>query len=377
MLDLSIADWRQVVVGLNVDFGWRASLPKRRSNSALILSPTLAVCWRYRERRLLAGTEEKVHLSGQIVGLLERSQPARAIHKNAAVGKVLPILDVSDQVKGHNLPGFAEKRGHVMASVMNGLSNLTEVLGAPIVKSLERVLDRQCFMLGALQEVNVKLPGGVIKELLRMVGFFEKAIQPPPQPQATPVYDTTGLLFAVQAAAGDFQRPWAARLGITSYNSIAREHWTRIRALNRRIAGELNDEYDTLRPVADLVARLTERISVFLDNPVRWTRDPVDDEEAQAAISGIRREVFATLHKFIADRLVEKHLPDWRAAFSYSGRGSTFDRARDIRDIYEAAAPVPGVVVTQVSVQFLKEIRSIVHRAVEDNGGQLELASVA
>ena len=70
-------------------------MPKRRSNSALILSPTLAVCWRYRERRLLAGTEEKIHLSGQIVGLLERSQPARAIHKNAAVGKVLPILDVS------------------------------------------------------------------------------------------------------------------------------------------------------------------------------------------------------------------------------------------------------------------------------------------
>jgi hypothetical protein len=55
----------------------------------------VAVCWRYGERRLLAGTEEKIHLSGQIVGLLERSQPARAIHKNAAVGKVLPILDVS------------------------------------------------------------------------------------------------------------------------------------------------------------------------------------------------------------------------------------------------------------------------------------------
>jgi len=54
----------------------------------------VAVCWRYGERRLLAGTEE-IDLSGQIVGLLERSQLARAIHKNAAVGKVLPILDVS------------------------------------------------------------------------------------------------------------------------------------------------------------------------------------------------------------------------------------------------------------------------------------------
>jgi hypothetical protein len=301
----------------------------------------------------------------------------RAVASSGHYQKLAIAFSHFDQVKGHNLPGFAEKRGHVMASVMNGLSNLTEVLGAPIVKAIERILDRQCFMLGALQEGNLKLPGGVVKELLRMVGFFEQAIEPPPQPEASPVYDTTGLLFAVQAAARDFQRPWAARLGISSQDGIAREHWTRIKALNRRIAGELNDEYDTLRPVADLVARLTERISLFLENPIRWTRDPVDDEEAQAAISGIRRGVFATLHEFVADRLVERHLPDWRGAFTYSGKGSTFDRARDIRDIYEAAAPVPGVVVTRVSVQFLKEVRSIVHRAVEDNGGQLELASVA
>ena len=301
----------------------------------------------------------------------------RAVASSGHYQKLAIAFSHFDQVKGHNLPGFAEKRGHVMASVTNGLSNLTEVLGAPIVKSIERILDRQCFMLGALQEGSLKLPGGVIKELLRMVSFFEEAIEPPPQPEASPVYDTTGLLFAVQAAARNFQRPWAARLGITSQDGIAREHWTRIKALNRRIAGELDDEYHTLRPVADLVARLTERISLFLDNPVRWTRDPVDDEEAQAAISGIRRGVFATLHEFISNRLIEKPLPDWRGAFAYSGRGSTFDRARDIRDIYEAAAPVPGVVVTQASVEFLREIRNIVHRAVEDNGGQLELASVA
>jgi hypothetical protein len=301
----------------------------------------------------------------------------RAVASSGHYQKLAIAFTHFDQVKGHNLPSFADKRGHVMASVINGLSNLTEVIGAPIVKAVERVLEDQSFMLGALQEGSRKLPGGVVKELLRMTSFFEKAIEPPPQPEARPVYDTTGLLFAVQAAARDFQRPWAARLGLASQDGIAREHWTRIKALNRRIAGELNVEYDSLRPVADLVARLTESISRFLDSPVRWTREPAGDEEAQAAISGIRRGVFATLHEFVARRLLAEHLPDWRAAFTHSGKGSTFDRARDIRDIYEAAAPVPGIVVTQLSVQFLKDIRSIVHHAVEENGGQLELASVA
>jgi hypothetical protein len=301
----------------------------------------------------------------------------RAVASSGHYQKLAVAFSHFDQVKGLNLPGYAEKRAHVLASVTNGLSNLSEVIGAPIVKAVERVLEGRCFMLGALQEADPKLPGGVIKELLRMIGFFEKAIEPPAPTLARPVYDITGLMFAVQAAARDFRRPWAARLGIASYDGIAREHWTRIKALSRRIAGELDDEYDTLRPVADLVARLTERISLFLDNPLRWTREPVDDDEAQAAISGIRQGVFTTLHQLIADRLLETHLQDWRVAFNYSGKGSTFDRARDIRDIYEAAAPVPGVVVTPLSVQFLKDIRNIVQRAVEDNGGELELASAA
>jgi hypothetical protein len=301
----------------------------------------------------------------------------RAVASSGHYQKLAIAFTHFDQVKGHNLPTFAAKRGHVMASVMNGLSNLTEIVGAPVVKAIERVLDDQCFMLGALQEASRKLPPGVVKEFNRMIGFFETAIEPPPAPEALPVYDTTGLLFAVQAAARDFQRPWSARLGLESRDGIAREHWTRIKALNRRIAGELDVEYDTLRPVADLVARLTESISRFLDNPVRWTREPVDDEEAQVAIASIRRGVFASLHNFVADRLVEQHLSDWRTAFDHSGRGSTFIRAREIRDIYETAAPVPGIVVTQISVQFLKEIRNMVHQAVEQSGGQLELAAVA
>jgi hypothetical protein len=220
----------------------------------------------------------------------------RAVASSGHYQKLAVAFSHFDQVKGLNLPGYVEKRAHVLASVTNGLSNLSEVLGAPIVKAVEHVLEGQCFMLGALQEADPKL---------------------------------------------------------------------------------LDDEYDMLRPVADLVARLTERISLFLDNPLRWTREPVDDDEAQAAISGIRQGVFAALHELIADRLLEAHLQDWRVAFNYSGKGSTFDRARNIRDIYEAAAPVPGVVVTPLSVQFLKDIRNIVHRAVEDNGGELELASVA
>ncbi|MCB1436957.1 MAG: hypothetical protein KDJ46_07280 [Rhodobiaceae bacterium] len=282
-----------------------------------------------------------------------------------------------DQVKGDNLPRFEDKRNHVLASVTNALSSLKDVLGAPVIRALERDLDDRCFMLGGLHIATNKLPGGVIKEMNGLLKFFERAIQPPPPPEACPVYDITGLLFAVQAAANAFQRPWNARLGLGSHEGVRREHWTRVKALNRRIAGELDDEYDTLRPIADLVARLSESISRFLDSPTRWTREPEDESEAEAAIATVRRAVFNDLHDFVAGRMIGAHLPNWREAYELRGRGSTFDRAREIRGIYEAAAPVPTAVVTQPSAEFLRDIRALVTRSIQDNGGELSMSSVA
>ncbi|MBC6440691.1 MAG: hypothetical protein GDA49_09860 [Rhodospirillales bacterium] len=270
-----------------------------------------------------------------------------------------------DQVKGDNLPRFEDKRNHVLASVTNALSSLKNVLGPPVIRALERDLDDRCFMLGGLHRAN-KLPDGVTKEMKRLLGFFERAILPPPPPDACPVYDITGLLFAVQAAANDFQRPWNARLGLGIHEGVHRAHWATVKALNRRIAGEMDDEYKELRPIADLVARLNESISRFLDSPVRWTREPEDESAAQTAIATIRQAVFTDLHDLVPERMIAKHLPDWREAYERRDRGSTSVRAREIRDIYEAAAPVP----TEPSDEFLRDIRALVSRSIRNNGGK-------
>src|SRR5688572_26479984 len=133
-------------------------------------------------------------------------------------------------------------------------------------------------------------------QLMTLVTFFEQAIIPPPPPEARPIYDPTGLSFAVQEAVNKFQSPWLARLGLGTYEGVRKEHWTRVKALNRRVAGELDVEYDSLRPVADLVARLTESISRFLDTPLSWTREPANEQEEQTAIAQVRRAVSVAIH---------------------------------------------------------------------------------
>jgi hypothetical protein len=197
-----------------------------------------------------------------------QAAPLSVLRSVAASGhsdKLVIAFTHFDQIKGPNLRTSADKRGHVMASVLNALSNLRDVLGAPVVRSIEHGIDRRCFMLGGVDQNLSRLPGRAADymrtELTNLVDFCEESILPPPPLEACPIYDPTGISFAVREAVTNFQAPWLARLGLGTYEGVRKEHWTRVKALNRRIAGELDDEYDALRPVADLVARLTESVS--------------------------------------------------------------------------------------------------------------------
>jgi len=303
----------------------------------------------------------------------------RAVASSGHQNKLAIGFTHFDHIKGQNLPTFAEKRGHVMASVRNALSSLRDVLGVPVVNAIEHGLDSRCFMLGGVDRQLAKLPPRAAdymkSQLGDLVRFFEKAILPPPLPEARPVYDPTGIGFAVQEAVSKFQGPWLARLGMGTYEGFSKEHWARVKALNRRIAGELDDEYDTLRPVADLVTQLRESISRFLNTPIAWTREPADPQEEQSSIAHIRQMVDNALHDLAVRRLVETHLSDWRVAYDeFRGPGSTRRRAVAIHGIYDAAAPLPDAVMTSPSVTFLAEIRRIVASAIEANGGQVRLS---
>lgn len=281
-----------------------------------------------------------------------------------------------DQIKGTNLKTLDDKRAHVSASVHNALGNLQETLGDQVVRSIASEIDARTFMLGGvdrrLSSVNKSAAEYMVGELTRLVRLCERAIEPPPEPEAAPVYDPSGIGFAVRNAVQAFQEEWENRL-----EGSRREHWTRVKALNRRIADELALEYDTLRPVADLVTLLTESISRFLAEPVAWTQEPEDDEDREAAIRRIRRQVWESLNEVALRRLVQDELDSWRTAYRFAGPGSTFRRARTIRCIYEAAAPIPDAVMQPPSKAFLRETRELVTSAIEDAGGEVRLVESA
>jgi hypothetical protein len=282
-----------------------------------------------------------------------------------------------DQVKGDNLQTTGQKRAHVMASVGNAVAGLRQLLGAPVAAALERRLEERVFMFGALDREIGNIPAGVLKEMRRLLVLLQSAAKPESPAEAAPIYAIGGLELALRDAVESFLRPWEACLGLIYRDGIRTEHWTRIKALSRRFANAWSDEYDNLRPASDLIGRLQEEISRWLDSPAGWTRLPMDEDERMAALNPVRSGVFNALHELVKARLADQHRSDWMNAYTYSGYGSGSRRAGEIRRIYEDTAPPISSAIKPQARAFLTEVVGIVKSAVEKSGGHFEVTKAA
>jgi hypothetical protein len=73
-------------------------------------------------------------------------------------------------------------------------------------------------------------------------------------------------------------------------------------------------------------------------------------------------------------RLAEHHVKEWLAAFDERGLRSAARRANRMKGIYDEAAPVPGVAITEIASEFLDDVRRLVHAAIESEGGVVKVS---
>ena len=277
-----------------------------------------------------------------------------------------------DQVKGDNLGKYPQKRDHVHKSVGNAMSSLRDALGAPVTEILERQLYRNDFYLSNLDRTTDNIPRRCIKELEKLLDQMQASAEMPVRPDLAPIYSSDRLELILRDAADGFKNPWRGRLGLSYYPGEEKQHWARVKALCRRIAGLWdNNEYNGLRPVADFVSKLQSGISLWLDHPATWTREPKSKDEGQEAINVIRKNVYEKMHGFAERRLIASQLVGWSTAFQYRGTGSSHERARRMDRIYDAAAPSITSTMDPSSQEFLDEVKSIVRNSIKEAGGSL------
>ncbi|WP_260433572.1 hypothetical protein [Burkholderia sp. Bp8998] len=296
---------------------------------------------------------------------------------SGSASKLLLVFTHFDEVKGDNLPNAAAKEQHVLASAENVLASIGEELGPFAERALRGRLKDACFFVGGIDEdldATKKAHKRTIGQLQALLAAIDAIVETPAPVYAKPVYDRMNLVLAVKNAAESFHDAWWPRLGLSYKPGVSKEHWKRIWALSRRLSTPgLGDEFDNLKPVADLRKQLQDRLYVLLQNPLRWApAEPTDDEHKQQVFDGLANALSAKTLDLATRRVRAERISEWQSAFNQSGRGSSYARASIIGErIYERAAPIPDVTPSLDRNSFLHEVAALVASVCEDGGAEL------
>ncbi len=298
----------------------------------------------------------------------------RTVVTSGYVSKLIMAFTHMDAVNGDNLRGFRGKRAHVLESFNNAAQAIGKDLGREAVYSLDALTADRIVFLSNIQATLPEDARRTRSELNRLLRAIESAIEPPKPVEYHPVYDLNNLVAAMQKATHEFHVRWKAILQIRFSSNVDPEPWQRIKALTRRVAEFGWDEFKHLRPVADLIQCLQYTISEFLANPVGWTPEapPADAPEQRIqATNAIRMHVAARLYDFSKRRLIDERKSGWVEAYGHRGIGSTRDRAEDLNDLYESAAPIPNEMPGPDAKEFILEVRELVAESIVEGGGGL------
>lgn len=296
---------------------------------------------------------------------------------SGSASKLLLVFTHFDEVKGDNLPNAAAKEQHVLASAENVLASIGEELGPFAERALRGRLKDACFFVGGIDEdldATKKTQKRTINQLQVLLAAIDVIVEKPAPVLAQPVYDRMNLVLAVQKAAESFHDAWWPRLGLPSNSGAGKEHWKRIWALSRRLSTPgLGDEYDNLKPVADLRKKLQDQLYVLLQKPLRWNpTEPTDDAHKQQVFDGLANALSAKTLDLATRRVRAERMPEWQSAFNQSGRGSSYARASIIGErIYERAAPIPDVTPSPDRNSFLHEVAAVVESVCAEVGAKL------
>lgn len=297
---------------------------------------------------------------------------------SGGASKLLLVFTHFDEVVGDNLPNATARERHVLASAENVLASIGEDLGPFAERALRGRLKSGCFFVG---EINGHLDEGrksqkrTIGQLRTLLSAIDTIVEKPAPVQAKPVYSRMILGLQVKAAAEGFHDAWWPRLGLSYKPGVGKEHWKRIWALARRLQTPgWQDEYDNLKPVADLRQQLQSRLYLLLQNPVRWEpSEPGDDAEKMQIFDALADALATRVMDIASKRVRAERMSEWQLAFNQSGRGSSFNRASIIGErIYDRAAPVPDVVPSPDRNSFLNDVAALVGSVCEEVGARLE-----
>lgn len=299
----------------------------------------------------------------------------KAVIEYGFAKKLAMLYTHVDMMEGNNFSSFADRKRHVLAALESYLFEMKKN-NAYIFSEVEASAIRNAtFFFSDLDKVKtskmtqhytVKLYEYLRDLLQESITIGDVRLK----------YDAMTLVERLKIALASYRQEWGGRIGYPHKTSDT-EHWSKIKALTRRLAYFNQDHYNyELMPLADFRQEVAEQLNVFLNKPLLITPEEASEEVKVALISEVKSQINNKIAKFVAESMWrdQEQLERWIEAYSFTKQNSTYYRAAKINEIFELAAPQIGQFsynMTDIQKQYVMKVIEIVESTLNEYDSEL------
>ena len=299
----------------------------------------------------------------------------KSLIEHGYADRIIFAFTKMDQVTGNNYRNLGDKKRHVRDTLQNYLSYLRRQESTVLSDSeMQSIISNCVFFSNLNKKMTSNLTNKGLIELDRI--SREIANKHVSTDNVHFKYDALKLYFYVKEATAEFRNVWAEKTGYSSITNKT-EHWTRIRALSRRLGVLGQENYCELQPLADFSGILQKKINIFFNEPGNITPEFADEATTDALKQILKRSVGIRLSEMNKERMWtdKRPLNGWINAYNEMGKGSRNRRARIIEGIFDEAAPnlsdIPNL--TEDQNKYLSDVIQIVKQVLSENGCELKM----
>lgn len=287
--------------------------------------------------------------------------------------KIIVGFTKMDLVKGSNYRGLADKKAQAMTPLVNYLRYLRKQENTILSETEARSISESCIFFSKLKDKNIsKITAKGLQELGEKTNaVVSKHIT---TDDISLTYEALKLYYYLKEATQSFRTEWGERTGYSA-NTSKTEHWSRIKALSRRLGLIGEERYRELQPLADFASIVQANVNIFINQPEAVTPEQTPEERSDELKRIIKREIGNAFRELNRKRMWTGDRPhsEWERAYNEKGYGSTGRRARIIENIFDEAAPnladIPNL--TEEQQAYLSEVIGMVENILEAHNCKL------
>lgn len=284
--------------------------------------------------------------------------------------KIIFAFTKMDLVSGNNYRNLADKKQHVFTTLKNYLMFLRKQENTVLSDTEVQSILNNCVYFSYLNKNTIsKVTSTGLKQLQSKINeILGKRIS---TDDVTFSYEALKLYYYIKESTLTFRKIWAEKTGYSCITNNT-EHWTRIRALSRRLGVMGQENYCELQPLSDFAAIVQENVNVFINQPESIIPIQTNEEVADELKRLIKRSIGEGFRELNRKRMWIDNEPHkgWENAYKEMGTGSRNRRARIIENIFDIAAPnladIPNM--NEEQELYLKELIQLVETVLEKYG---------